>query len=162
MEQSKNTSANQQGSVTRDSPSKNIVGMAIAAGNFTMFVAGIKAAGLNDVLTGRGPFTVFAPTDEAFRKLPAGAWDALLKDTAKLKAVFNYHMISGHVLAQDLKSGEVMTLQGTSLTAMVSSADMHVNGAHVQQRDITATNGVIHVIDSVVMPKNWQLLAVAA
>jgi uncharacterized surface protein with fasciclin (FAS1) repeats len=162
MEQSKNTSVNQQGSVTRENPSKNIVGMAIAAGNFTTFIAGIKAAGLNDMLTGRGPFTVFAPTDEAFKKLAPGAWDALLKDTAKLKAVFSYHVITGHVLAQDLKSGEVMTLQGSPLTAVVSSSDIQVNGAHVKQRDITATNGVIHVIDSVVMPKDWQLLAAAA
>jgi uncharacterized surface protein with fasciclin (FAS1) repeats len=162
MEQSKNTSANQQASTPRAAPSKNIVDTAIAAGNFTSLVAGIKAAGLTDTLNGRGPFTMFAPTDEAFKKLPTGAWDALLKDTAKLKAVLSYHVITGHVLAQDLKSGDVMTVQGTPLAAVVSSSEVKVNGAHVRQRDITASNGVIHVIDAVIMPKNWQLLAAAA
>jgi uncharacterized surface protein with fasciclin (FAS1) repeats len=162
MEQSKNTSANQQASTPRAAPSKNIVDTAIAAGNFTTLVAGIKASGLTDTLNGRGPFTIFAPTDEAFKKLPTGAWDALLKDTAKLKAVLSYHVITGHVLAQDVKSGDVMTVQGTPLAAVVSSSDVQVNGAHVRQRDITASNGVIHVIDAVIMPRNWQLLAAAA
>jgi uncharacterized surface protein with fasciclin (FAS1) repeats len=162
MEQSTNTSANPQGSTARAAPSKNIVETAIAAGNFTTLVAGIKAAGLTDTLKGRGPFTIFAPTDEAFKKLPLGALDALLKDTAKLKAVLNYHVITGHVLAQDFKSGDVMTVQGSPLTAVVSGADVQVNGAHVRQRDIAASNGVIHVIDAVIMPRNWQLLAAAA
>jgi uncharacterized surface protein with fasciclin (FAS1) repeats len=162
MEQSKNTSANQHGSATVAAPMKNIVDTAIAAGNFTTLIAGIKAAGLTETLKGRGPFTVFAPTDEAFKKLPSGALDALLKDTAKLKAVLSYHVVTGHVLAQDLKSGDVMTVQGTPLTAVVSGADVQVNGAHVRQRDITASNGVIHVIDAVIMPRNWQLLAAAA
>jgi uncharacterized surface protein with fasciclin (FAS1) repeats len=162
MEQSKNTSADQQASTPRGAPSKNIIDTAIAAGNFTTLVAGIKAAGLTDALNARGPFTIFAPTDEAFRKLPTGAWDALLKDTAKLKAVLSYHVITGHVLAQDIKSGDVMTVQGTPLAAVMSSSDVQVNGAHVRQRDITATNGVIHVIDAVIMPRNWQLLAAAA
>jgi uncharacterized surface protein with fasciclin (FAS1) repeats len=162
MEQSKNTSANQQASTARAAPSKNIVDTAIAAGNFTTLVASIKAAHLTDTLNGRGPFTIFAPTDEAFRKLPSGALDALLKDTAKLKAVLSYHVVTGHVLAQDLKSGDVMTVQGSPLTAVVSGADVRVNGAHVRQRDITASNGVIHVIDAVIMPRDWQLLAAAA
>jgi uncharacterized surface protein with fasciclin (FAS1) repeats len=162
MEQSKNTSTNQQASTPRAAPSKNIVDTAIAAGNFTTLVAGIKAAGLTDTLNGKGPFTIFAPTDEAFKKLPIGAWDALLKDTGKLKAVLSYHVIAGHVLAQDVKSGDVMTVQGTPLTVVVSSSEVQVNGAHVRQRDITASNGVIHVIDAVIMPRNWQLLAAAA
>jgi uncharacterized surface protein with fasciclin (FAS1) repeats len=162
MEQSKNTSANQQGNTARAAPMKNIVDTAIAAGNFTTLVACIKAAGLTDTLTGKGPFTVFAPTDEAFKKLPAGALDSLRKDTAKLKAVLSYHVIIGHMLAQDLKSGDVMTVQGSPLTAVVSSSDVQVNGAHVRQRDITASNGVVHVIDAVIMPRNWQLLAAAA
>ena len=106
MEQSKNTSANPQGNLSPSGPTKNIVDTAIAAGNLTTLVAGIKAAGLTDTLTGKGPFTVFAPTDEAFKKLPAGALDALLKDTAKLKAVLSYHVIPGHVMAQDFKSGD--------------------------------------------------------
>jgi uncharacterized surface protein with fasciclin (FAS1) repeats len=162
MEQAKNTSANPQGNLSSSGPTKNIVDTAIAAGNFTTLVAGLKAAGLTDTLTGKGPFTMFAPTDEAFKKLPAGALDALLKDTTKLKAVLSYHVIPGHVMAQDFKSGEVMTTQGSALSAVVSSSEARVNGAHVRQRDITASNGVIHDIDAVIMPKNWQLLAAAA
>ena len=162
MEQSRTTAANPQGSTTHAAATKNIVDTAIAAGNFTTLVAGIKAAGLTDTLAGKGPFTVFAPTDEAFKKLPSGALDALLKDTAKLKAVLSYHLIAGRVLAQDLKSGEIMTVQGSPLTAVVSSTDMQVNGAHVKQRDITVSNGVIHVIDAVIMPRTWTLLAAAA
>jgi uncharacterized surface protein with fasciclin (FAS1) repeats len=162
MEQSKNTSAEFQGNAANSGPTKNIVDTAIAARNFTTLIAGIKAAGLTDTLTGKGPFTIFAPTDEAFKKLPTGALDALLKDTTKLKAVLSYHVVPGHVLAQDFKSGEVMTVQGTALTAVVSASDVQVNGAHVRQRDIPASNGVIHGIDAVIMPKNWQLLAVAA
>ncbi|MGO9935498.1 MAG: fasciclin domain-containing protein [Steroidobacteraceae bacterium] len=162
MEQSKNTSANQQGSSKPAAPMKNIVDTANAAGNFTTLVAGIKAAGLTDTLKGRGPFTIFAPTDEAFQKLPTGALNALLKDTAKLKAILNYHVITGHVLVQDLKSGDVMTLQGSPLTAVMSDSNVQVNGAHVRQRDISTSNGVMHVIDAVIMPRNWQLLAAAA
>jgi uncharacterized surface protein with fasciclin (FAS1) repeats len=162
MEQSKNTSASPQGNAARSGPTKNIVDTAIAAGNLSTWVAGIKAAGLTDTLTGKESFTVFAPTDEAFKKLPTGALDALLKDTAKLKAVLSYHVVPGHVMSQDFKSGEVMTVQGTALTAVVSSSDARVNGAHVKQRDIAASNGVIHDIDAVIMPKNWQLLAAAA
>jgi uncharacterized surface protein with fasciclin (FAS1) repeats len=162
MEQSRNTSANPQGNFNASGATKNIVDTMIAAGNFTTLVGGIKAAGLIDTLSGKGPFTMFAPTDEAFKKLPTGALDALLKDTTKLKAVLSFHVIPGQVMAQDFKSGEVMTLQGTALSAVVSSTDAKVNGAHIRQRDITASNGVIHVIDAVIMPRNWQLLAVAA
>jgi uncharacterized surface protein with fasciclin (FAS1) repeats len=162
MEQSKNTSANSKSNPAHSGPTRNILDTAIAAGNFTTLVAGIKAAGLTDTLTGKGPFTVFAPTDEAFKKLPTGALDALLKDTAKLKAVLSYHVVPGQVMAEDLESGEVMTTQGTALTAVVSSSDARVNGAHVRQRDIAASNGVIHDIDAVIMPKNWHLLAAAA
>ncbi|MDP9009292.1 MAG: fasciclin domain-containing protein [Pseudomonadota bacterium] len=144
------------------SQAKNIVDTVIDAGNFTTLAAGIKAAGLTDTLAGKGPFTVFAPTDEAFKKLPAGAADALLKDSAKLKAVLNYHVIAGHVSAKDMKSGDVMTLQGSPLTAVVASSDVHVNGARVKRADLVASNGIIHAIDAVIMPKNWQLLAAAA
>ena len=122
----------------------------------------MKAAGLSDALAAKGPFTVFAPTDEAFRKLPAGAYDALLRDAAKLKAVLNYHVVSGYFMARDVKSGEVMTLQGSTLTAAVSPTDVRVNGARVTQADIVATNGIIHGVDAVILPKSWQLLAIAA
>jgi uncharacterized surface protein with fasciclin (FAS1) repeats len=162
MNESKSASASQQGSTTHTAPSKNIVDTAIAAGNFTTLVAGVKTAGLTDKLTGKGPFTIFAPTDEAFRKLPPGALEALLKDSAKLKAVLSYHVVAGRVWAKDMKSGDMMTLQGSPLTASVSTSGVHVNGAHVKQADIAAANGVLHAIDTVIMPKNWQLLAAAA
>src|ERR1700683_1252238 len=162
MNESKRASASQHGSTTHTAATKNILDTAIAAGNFTTLVAGVKTAGLTDKLTGKGPFTIFAPTDEAFRKLPPGALEALLKDSAKLKAVLSYHVVVGHMLAKDVKSGEMMTLQGSPLTASVSSSGVHVNGAHVKQADIIATNGIVHVIDAVIMPKNWQLLAAAA
>jgi uncharacterized surface protein with fasciclin (FAS1) repeats len=161
MEHSKSTSANTRSNPALSGPTRNIVDTAIAAGNCTTLVAGIKAAGLTDTLTGEDPFTVFAPTDEAFKKLPVGALDALLKDTVKLKAVLSYHLVAGRVLGHDIKSGEMMTVQGSTLSTMMYW-DLQVNGAHVSRRDITASNGVIHVIDAVIMPKNWQLLAAAA
>jgi uncharacterized surface protein with fasciclin (FAS1) repeats len=156
MNQSKSGLASEQVSTNHTAPTMNI------AGNFSTFAAGIKAAGLTDKLAGKGPFTVFVPTEEAFKKLPAGALDALLKDSAKLKAVLNYHIIAGHVMAREMKSGDVMTLQGSGLTAAVSGSDVQVNGAHVRRADIVATNGIIHEIDAVIMPKQWQLSAAAA
>jgi uncharacterized surface protein with fasciclin (FAS1) repeats len=162
MIESKDTSSSKHGNASYTAPSKDIVDTAIAAGDFTTFVAGIKTAGLTDKMTGKGPFTVFAPTDEAFKKLPHGALEALLKDSARLRAILSYHVVAGHFLAKDLKSGEVVTLQGTALNALVSSSGVEVNGAHVKRADIAATNGVVHGIDAVVMPKNWQLLAAAA
>jgi uncharacterized surface protein with fasciclin (FAS1) repeats len=136
--------------------------MVNVAGDLTTFAAGIRAAGLTDKLAGKGPFTVFAPSEEAFKKLPAGALDALLKGSAKLKAVLNYHIIAGHVTARDMKSGDVMTLQGSALTAVVSGSEVQVNGAHVRRADMVATNGIIHEIDAVIMPKHWQLVTAAA
>jgi uncharacterized surface protein with fasciclin (FAS1) repeats len=161
MEQSKNSSMKQQSGASYAAPSKNLVDTAIAAGNLTTFMSAVKTAGLTDTLTGKGPFTVFAPADEAFAKLPSGALDALIKDTAKLKAVLSYHVVKGHVLAKDVKSGEVMTLQGSPLMASVSSSGVEVNGVRLKQADLIATNGVIHMIDAVIMPKHWQLLAAA-
>jgi uncharacterized surface protein with fasciclin (FAS1) repeats len=87
---------------------------------------------------------------------------SLLKDSAKLKAVLNHHIISRHLLAKDVKPGEIMTLHGSTLTAVGSSADVRVNGARIMQVDLAATNGIVHAIDTVILPKNWQLLAVAA
>jgi uncharacterized surface protein with fasciclin (FAS1) repeats len=162
MNQSKSGLASEQTSANHAAPTKDIVDTVNAAGNCTTFAAGIKAARLADTLAGKGPFTVFAPTEEAFKKLPAGALDALLKDSAKLKAVLNYHIIAGHVAARDMKSGDVMTLQGSALTAVVSGSQVQVNGAHVKRADMVATNGIIHEIDAVIMPKHWQLLATAA
>jgi uncharacterized surface protein with fasciclin (FAS1) repeats len=162
MDQSKSVPVSESARNSNTAPAKNIVDTAIAAGNFTTFAAGVKAAGLTDVLSAKGPFTVFAPTDEAFRKLPSGAWDGLLKDQGKLKAVLNYHVISGHFMVRDVKSGEVMTLQGSTLTVAASPAEVRVNGARITQPDLAATNGIVHSIDAVILPKNWQLLAAAA
>jgi uncharacterized surface protein with fasciclin (FAS1) repeats len=162
MSQSKSTLAGEQTSTQRAAPVMNIVDTTIDAGNFTTLAAGLKAAGLTETLSRKGPFTVFAPTDEAFKKLPTGAVDALLKDSARLKALLNYHVISGHVSVKDMKTGDVMTLQGTPLNAVVSTSEVQVNGAHVKRSDLVATNGVIHAIDAVIMPRNWTLLAAAA
>jgi uncharacterized surface protein with fasciclin (FAS1) repeats len=162
MDRSQNVPAAQATRNTDTAPTRNVVDTAIAAGNFTTFAAAINAAGLTDTLSAKGPFTVFAPTEEAFRKLPAGAYDTLLRDSAKLKAILSYHVIPGYSMARDMKSGEVMTLQGSTLTASVSAPDVRVNGARVTQADMVASNGVVHAIDAVILPKNWQLLAVAA
>jgi uncharacterized surface protein with fasciclin (FAS1) repeats len=162
MDQSKSFPAGEAARNTNTTPTKNIVDTMIAAGHFTTFAGAIKAAGLTDELAAKGPFTVFAPTDEAFKKLPAGGYDSVLKDVGKLKAVLNYHVVSGYFAARDVKSGEVMTLQGSPLTSVVSSSDVRVNGARVTKSDIVATNGIVHAIDAVILPKNWQLLAAAA
>jgi uncharacterized surface protein with fasciclin (FAS1) repeats len=144
-------------------PARNIVDTAIAAGDFSIFAAAIEAAGLTEALAAKGPFTVFAPTDAAFEQLAAGAYDQLLKDTGKLKAILNYHVISGHVMAKDMKAGEVMTRQGTTLTSTPSSSSqLRVNAARVVKADLAASNGIIHAIDAVLLPKNWQLAAAAA
>jgi uncharacterized surface protein with fasciclin (FAS1) repeats len=103
-------------------------------------------------LKGKGPFTVFAPTDEAFAKIPKADLDALLKDKAKLKAILTYHVVAGKVMAADVKAGKVKTLQGTSLT-VTDSMGVMVDDAKVIKTNITADNGVIHVIDTVIMPK---------
>ena len=161
MDQAKSVSVSQARRNSITGPANNIVDTAIAAGNFKSFAAAVEASGLTDVWSAKGPFTVFAPTDAAFAKLPAGAWQALLKDSAKLKAVLNYHIVPGYFMVADMKSGEVMTLQGTTLT-VATAAEVHVNGARVTKSDLVATNGVVHAIGAVILPKSWQLLAHAA
>ena len=132
---------------------KDIVDTAVAAGSFKTLAAALQAAGLVDTLKGKGPFTVFAPTDEAFAKLPAGTLDALLKDKAKLTAILTYHVVPGKVMAADVvKLKSAKTVQGGSLTIDTTSG-VKVDGANVVKTDIGASNGVIHVIDSVVLPK---------
>jgi uncharacterized surface protein with fasciclin (FAS1) repeats len=143
-------------------PAKNLLETAAGAGTFTTLVSGLRATGLADTLAGSGPFTVFAPTDDAFQKLPAGALSALLRDTARLRAVLNYHMVPGYLMARDLKSGDLKTLQGSALSAVVTSADVRVNGARVTHADFAATNGVLHALDTLILPKGWQLLSTAA
>ena len=131
---------------------KDIVDTAVAAGSFKTLAAALQAAGLVDTLKGKGPFTVFAPTDEAFAKIPKADLDALLKDKAKLTAVLTYHVVPGKVMAADVKAGPVKTVQGSNLTVSTSMGVM-VDQAKVTATDIVADNGVIHVIDSVIMPK---------
>lgn len=131
---------------------KDIVDTAVAAGSFKTLATALQAAGLIETLKGKGPFTVFAPTDEAFAKIPKADLDALLKDKAKLTAVLTYHVVPGKVMAKDVKAGMVKTVQGGSLT-LGTSGGVTVDGAKVVKADIVADNGVIHVIDSVVLPK---------
>jgi uncharacterized surface protein with fasciclin (FAS1) repeats len=131
---------------------KDIVDTAVAAGNFKTLATALQAAGLVDTLKGTGPFTVFAPTDEAFAKVPKDKLDALLKDKAALTKVLTYHVVPGKVMAKDVKAGKVKTVQGGELT-LATSGGVTVDGAKVTATDIVASNGVIHVIDTVVMPK---------
>jgi len=131
---------------------KDIVDTAVAAGSFKTLATALGAAGLIDTLKGKGPFTVFAPTDEAFAKIPKADLDALLSDKAKLTAVLTYHVVAGKVMAADVKAGAVKTVQGSDLT-VTTEGGVQVNGANVVKTDIGADNGVIHVIDTVVMPK---------
>ena len=131
---------------------KDIVDTAVAAGSFKTLATALQAAGLVDTLKGIGPFTVFAPTDEAFAKVPKADLDALLKDKAKLTAVLTYHVVPGKVMAADVKAGKVKTVQGSELTVSTTGG-VKVDAANVVKTDIAASNGVIHVIDSVIMPK---------
>ena len=131
---------------------KDLVDTAVAAGNFKTLATALTAAGLVDTLKGKGPFTVFAPTDAAFAKIPKADLDALLKDKAKLTAVLTYHVVAGKVMAADVKAGKVKTVQGSELTVSTTGGVM-VDKAKVTATDIVADNGVIHVIDSVIMPK---------
>jgi uncharacterized surface protein with fasciclin (FAS1) repeats len=130
----------------------DIVDTAAGAGQFNTLVAAVKAAGLVDVLKGPGPFTVFAPNDAAFAKLPPGTVDALLKDKAKLASILTYHVVPGKVMAKDVKAGKVKTAQGSMLTIKTDGGVM-VDNAKVIATDVAADNGVIHVIDTVVLPK---------
>jgi len=132
---------------------KDIVDTAIAAGQFNTLAAALDKAGLVATLKGKGPFTVFAPTDAAFAKLPKADLDALLADNAKLVAVLTYHVVPGNVMAKDVKPGKVKTVQGSELTLATGDGGVTVDGARVVKADIVADNGVIHVIDSVVLPK---------
>ncbi|CAG1018300.1 Immunogenic protein MPT70 [Burkholderiaceae bacterium] len=131
---------------------KDIVDTAVSAGDFKTLAVALEKAGLIDTLKGKGPFTVFAPTDAAFAKIPKADLDALLADKAKLTSVLTYHVVPGNVMAKDVKAGKVKTVQGSDLT-LTTSGGVKVDGANVVKTDIVAQNGVIHVIDSVVLPK---------
>jgi len=153
------------GAAAKECPSKaaknaatkpaDIVDTAVAAGSFNTLVAAVKAAGLVETLKGDGPFTVFAPTDEAFKKLPEGTVATLLKpeNKAKLQAVLTYHVVAGKVMAKDvvaLKSAK--TVQGSPVTIKANKKGVNINNAKVVKTDIETSNGVIHVIDTVILP----------
>jgi uncharacterized surface protein with fasciclin (FAS1) repeats len=136
----------------------DIVDTAVAAGTFKTLVTAVKAAGLVDTLKSKGPFTVFAPTDDAFAKLPKGTVDGLLKDIPKLKAVLTYHVVSGKVMAADVvKLKTAKTVQGQEVKIDAAKWHLHINpkinDANVIKADVLADNGVIHVIDKVLLPK---------
>ena len=131
---------------------KDIVDTAVSAGQFNTLAKALTEAGLVETLKGNGPFTVFAPTDEAFAKLPPGTLEALLKDKAKLTEVLTYHVVPGKVMAADVvKLTEAKTVEGQNVTITVMNGVM-INDAHVVKADIVASNGVIHVIDKVILP----------
>jgi uncharacterized surface protein with fasciclin (FAS1) repeats len=135
---------------------KDIVDTAVGAGSFKTLVAAVKAAGLVETLKGAGPFTVFAPSDEAFAKLPAGTVETLLKpeNKDKLVAILTYHVVPGKVTAADVvKLKEAKTVQGSSAKITVTDGKVKVDDANVIKTDILTSNGVIHVIDAVIMPK---------
>jgi uncharacterized surface protein with fasciclin (FAS1) repeats len=135
---------------------KDIVDTAVAAGSFKTLAAALKAADLVDTLKGPGPFTVFAPTDEAFAKLPAGTVENLLKpeNKAKLQRILTYHVVAGKVMAADVvKMKTAKAVSGDSIAIAARNGAVSVNNAKVAKADIAATNGVIHVIDTVIMPK---------
>jgi uncharacterized surface protein with fasciclin (FAS1) repeats len=131
----------------------NIVEVAASAGSFNTLVQAVQEAGLVETLSGEGPFTVFAPTDEAFAALPEGTLDALLADEEALRAVLTYHVVAGEYMASDVIQMESLTtVQGEDISILVTDGNVMVNNANVTQTDIEASNGVIHVIDQVILP----------
>jgi uncharacterized surface protein with fasciclin (FAS1) repeats len=142
-------------SVTKPAP-KDIVDTAVSAGKFKTLVAAVKAAGLVETLKGKGPFTVFAPTDEAFAKLPKGTVATLLKpeNKAKLVAILTYHVVPGKVMAKDVvKLSKAKTVQGSEVKIQVKKGKVYVDNAQVVAADVECANGVVHVIDHVILPK---------
>jgi uncharacterized surface protein with fasciclin (FAS1) repeats len=136
-------------------PTGDIVDVAVAAGTFNTLATALKAAGLVETLKGSGPFTVFAPTDEAFAKIPKATLDALLADKEKLTAVLTYHVVPGVVKAADVvKLSSAKTVNGQPLRIRVEGGSVYVNDAKVTATDVAASNGVIHVIDTVILPPN--------
>ena len=145
----------QQGNHSTAKATKNLVEVASEAGSFKTLLAAVKAAGLAETLQGAGPFTVFAPTDAAFAKLPAGTVEALLADKEKLASILTYHVVSGKVMAGDIvksNGAKRKTVNGQSLDVVVRGGKVSVNGANVATADVQASNGVIHVIDTVLLP----------
>jgi len=141
----------------------DIVDTAVAAGNFNTLAAALKAAGLIDTLKGKGPFTVFAPTDEAFAKLPKGTVETLLKpeNKEKLKSILLYHVAAGEILAKDVKTMPLPTVNGQRAEVLVKDGKVTIDNATVTATDIVAGNGVIHVIDSVILPSDKDIVGTA-
>ena len=137
-----------------DKPAKTVVGIAVGSADHTTLVAAVKAAGLVETLSGPGPFTIFAPTNAAFAKLPAGTVEDLLKpeNKAKLVAVLTYHVVSGKVLAADVKPGKVKTVNGKEATIAITNGAPTIDGAKIVATDLVGSNGVVHVIDTVILP----------
>jgi uncharacterized surface protein with fasciclin (FAS1) repeats len=140
---------------------KTIIDTAVGAGNFTTLLGALKAGSFVDTLRTPGPYTIFAPTDEAFKRLTPGALSALLKDIRRLKTVLTYHVLSGKVAYADIKAGSLRTVEGSSLIAALDGTVLTINGARIVQPDIFTSNGVIHAIDTVFMQKSAPLAAVA-
>ncbi|EGF32692.1 hypothetical protein IMCC9480_2101 [Oxalobacteraceae bacterium IMCC9480] len=130
----------------------DLVDTADTSGGFKMFLASVKAAGMTDSLRHQGPFTVFAPSDEAFAKLPEGEVESLMKDKAKLARMLSRHIVPGKLLVAEVKPGPVKTIQGDSIKLTSDNGMITVDGARVTQSDLKADNGVIQVIDKVILP----------
>lgn len=137
-----------------DAPAKSVVAIAVGSADHTTLVAAVKAAGLVETLSGPGPFTIFAPTNAAFAKLPAGTVESLFlpENKAKLAAVLTYHVVAAKVLAADVKAGAVTTVNGKAATITNKDGSVFIDGAKVIATDLVGSNGVIHVIDSVILP----------
>lgn len=142
------------GAETATKPTKNVVEIAAGNDDFSTLVAAVKAADLVEALSGEGPFTIFAPTNAAFEKLPEGTVETLLKpeNKEKLQGILKYHVVSGTVMAKDVTAGEVEMLSGAKSTITVKDGKVMIDKANVIKTDIVGTNGVIHVIDSVIIP----------
>lgn len=138
---------------------KSLIHTATDAGKFTTLLSALKAASFTDTLRTTGPYTLFAPTDEAFKRLAPGALDALMKDADRLYRVLAYHVVCGAVTSADLTSADLKTMAGTSLVASRHRGDVFVNGVEITRADIAATNGVMHVVHEVIMPLGTMLSA---
>lgn len=135
---------------------KDVVAVAKEAGSFQTLIAAVQAAGLVETLQGDGPFTIFAPTDEAFKKLPAGTVESLLKpeNRDKLVAILTYHVVPGKVMAADVKTMQAKTVNGKNVSIQVKDSGVMVGAAKVVKTDVLAKNGVIHVVDTVILPES--------
>jgi uncharacterized surface protein with fasciclin (FAS1) repeats len=141
---------------------RTIIDTAVAAGNFTALLSALKIGSFFDTLRTPGPYTIFAPTDEAFARLSPASLKALLRNNRKLKTVLAYHVVSGTLAAAQLATGDLRTVEGSSLQVAVDKGRVSINGAHIVQADIFTSNGVIHAIDALLIPKTAAFLAAVA